>query len=69
MKIKIPIEKHDNTLNMRYCLYHPKKRATIFTGHLILARKVVFVGYCSMECSRTQHGVPVGCAGNFRRAK
>jgi hypothetical protein len=65
MKIKIPIKNNGSDgYSMKLCLLHPKRKARVFTGHLVLGKKVVITGFCSDACVDDQSG----CGGKFRRA-
>ncbi len=69
MKVNIKVEEGQ----MVYCLWHPKKKATSWTGHLHLQGKSFHVGYCTELCINSgKKGIPQmceGCSGSFLRTQ
>ncbi len=70
MKVDIPMRLVQQSRGMKFCIWHPKKEAQIWGGHIHLGNKSAIVGYCSESCSCSgRKGIPQmceGCYGNFR---
>lgn len=52
------------------CLYHEKKKATRWTGHIHIGRVTVISGFCSEKCLQKPSGVSycTGCNGKRESA-
>ena len=71
MEFSIPIGKNESGyLEMKRCIWHPNRKATIWSGHIHIGKTNAHVGYCSDMCSRSgEDGYPSVCEGCFGKFK
>ena len=68
-RINIPTFSDNGTTHMKYCLWHPRNKVKMWTGHIHVGNRNAFVGYCSDSCSKSGYKenpqICKGCSGNF----